>query len=172
MKKTLLLLLAIGFSLTCQASLGSTRSSSHPDSGPTAPQAKIKVNILLKEQADAAALSREASRFPTKDARRSFVINTLKRQAEASQYALIAFLKELEANDMAKDIRPLWIVNSVSCYVDETLLPALKQRADVLMAYPCEELASLDDEGSLPAVYGNGREIAENLLKVNADKAW
>ncbi|MBP5572701.1 MAG: S8 family peptidase [Bacteroidales bacterium] len=172
MKKTLLLLLAIGFSLACQASLGSTGSTSHPDSGPTAPQAKIKVNILLKEQADATALSREASRFPSKDARRSFVVNTLKRQAEASQYALIAFLKELEANDMAEDIRPLWIVNSVSCHVDETLLPALKQRADVRMAYPCEELASLDDEGSLPAVYGNGREIAENLLKVNADKAW
>ncbi len=131
---------------------------------------KIKINILMKEQAHAAELHRVASHL-SKSASRALVVNTLKQQAEASQYELISLLKELEANGMVEDIRPLWIVNSVSCYADEALLNELKQRPDVLMAYPCEKLPLLDDE-ALPAANDYGREITENLLQVNVPAVW
>lgn len=133
---------------------------------------KIKVNIIMKTQSDATKLIREANFFPTKAARRDFVINNLKQQAETSQHDLLNLLNELETNELVDNIRPLWIVNSVSCYVEETVIPTLEKRNDILMVYPCEEIRCLFDTDALPADRGDGREIAENLLKVNADKVW
>ena len=45
---------------------------------------KIKIVVLMNEQSDAKALSREANFFATKQERRAFVVETLKRQAETS----------------------------------------------------------------------------------------
>ena len=133
---------------------------------------RIKINIVLKAQSNAMELSRMASVFPTKVERRSFVVNTLKRQAKESQNDLLNYLNELETNGVVGDIRPLWIVNSVSCYADESLVDVLVQRNDVLAVYKCEEFSCLDDEVTLPAERGDGREIAENITKVNADQVW
>ena len=133
---------------------------------------RIKINIVLKAQSNAMELSRMASVFPTKVERRSFVVNTLKRQAKESQNDLLNYLNELEINGVVGDIRPLWIVNSVSCYADESLVDMLVQRNDVLAVYKCEEFSCLDDEVTLPAERGDGREIAENITKVNADQVW
>ena len=82
---------------------------------------KIKINIVLKAQPNAVELSRMASAFPTKAERRLFVVNSLKRQAEESQADLLKYLNELEINGLVEEIRPLWIVNSISCYAEESL---------------------------------------------------
>lgn len=136
------------------------------------PDGKTKINIILKEQANATELMRTASIFPNKTARRNFVVSSLKRQAEQSQYELIQFLKELETNGLVEDIRPLWIVNSVSCYADEALIGDLELCDDILAVYHCEQLPFLDDEPAQPADRGDGREITQNLLQVNADQVW
>ena len=134
---------------------------------------KIKINILLKSQSDAAELSRKADVFKTKAERRDFVVNSLKNQAEESQIDLINYLNELEINGLVEEIRPLWIVNSVSCYADELLLDKISQRDDVMAVYQVEEFSLPEDENiAIPAERGDGREIAENILKVNADKVW
>ena len=46
---------------------------------------KTKVVILLSEQSDAMALLREAEFFGTKQEKRQFVIETLRRQADTTQ---------------------------------------------------------------------------------------
>ena len=136
------------------------------------PAPKTKINIILKEQSDPVALSRDASWLPSKAARRDYVVKTLKSQAEASQQDLIALLNEMEQNGLVSEIRPLWIVNSISCYATQEALISLQDRLDIMTIYPCEPTPYLFDEPTSPAARGDGREIAENLLKVNANIVW
>ena len=134
---------------------------------------RIKINIVLKAQFDAMELSRMANAFPTKVERRLFVVNSLKNQAEESQRDLLSYLNELEIKGLIEEIRPLWIVNSVSCYAEESLMDKISQRDDVLAVYQVEEFSLPEDEDmAIPAERGDGREIAENVVKVNADKVW
>ncbi|MCR5036808.1 MAG: S8 family peptidase [Bacteroidales bacterium] len=133
---------------------------------------KVKINIILAEQADAQELIRMAEAFPTKAERREFVINTLKRQAADAQAGLIEELNILEANGLVEEIRPLWIVNSVSCYANEEAISVISQRKDILTVYQCEEFQCIEDESVMSSERGDGREIAENIVKVNADQVW
>lgn len=133
---------------------------------------KIKINIILSEQSDAVALLLETEFFSTKQARRQYVVESLQRQAKASQADLLNLLEEMERNGLVEDIRPLWIVNSISCKADGIAIEGLRQRHDILALYHCEESQWLFDDASVPAPRGDGREIAENLLMVNADQVW
>ena len=143
-----------------------TSVSANPHDG------KIKINIVLKAQSNAMELSRMASAFPTKVERRLFVVNTLQRQTKESQTELMSYLERLESHDLVEEIRPLWIVNSVSCYAEESVMDAIAQRDDVMAVYQCVEFSCLDDDAAIPVVRGDGREVAENIVKVNADKVW
>ena len=133
---------------------------------------KVKINIILAEQADAQELIRMAEAFPTKAERREFVINTLKRQAADAQTGLIEELNILETNGLVEEIRPLWLVNSVSCYANEEAVSAISQRKDILAVYQCEEFQCIEDVSVMSSERGDGREIAENIVKVNADQVW
>lgn len=134
---------------------------------------KIKINLILKEQSDPVALGRDASWLTTKQERRALVVESLKRQATSSQQELISLLNELEHNGLVTDIRPLWIVNSISCYATKEVIPYLEGRHDLMSIYHSKLTQCLfDDEETEPALRGDGREIAENLLQVNADKVW
>lgn len=132
---------------------------------------KIKINIIMAEQNDAQELIRMADAFPTKAERREFVVNTLKRQAKDSQKDLIDKLNVLETNGLVENIKPLWIVNSVICYANEEAISEIASRKDILTIDYCEEFQCLDDD-AVASERGDGREIAENLVKVNADKVW
>ena len=136
------------------------------------PDRNIKINIILKVRSDAAELSRMADVFPTKNERRDFVVSNLQMQAKESQADLLNYLNELEANGLVEEIRPLWIVNSVSCYANASLVDVIAQRDDVLTVYQCEEFQCIDDELVMSVVNVDGREIAENILKVNANQVW
>ena len=136
------------------------------------PEGKTKINIILKEQSDATELMRTASVFPNKAARREFVVNALKRQASVSQFAILQQLDEWESVGQVEEIRPLWIVNSVSCYATETVIQELELRNDIMTVYPCEQLPLIDESQATAVESGNSREITENLLQVNADRVW
>lgn len=147
--------------LSCLASLGFAQNDS-----------LTKINIILKEQSNVTELMRTASVFPNKAARREFVVNTLKQQAEASQSDLIHKLNTLESNGLVEEIRPLWIVNSVSCYATQTVIHELELRNDIMAVYPCEQLPLIDESQARAVESCNSREITENLLQVNADRVW
>ena len=134
---------------------------------------KVKINIILKTQSDATELRMTADALSTKAERRDFVVNALKNQAKDSQSDLLDYLNVLEINGIVEDVRPLWIVNSVSCYADESLIDEISLRDDVLAVYRVEEFSLPEEENfAIPAERGDGREIAENILKVNADQVW
>lgn len=133
---------------------------------------KTKINIILTEQCDAANLLREAECFATKQERRQYVVERLQLQAKASQADLLSLLEEMERNGLVEEVRPLWIVNSISCKANAVAVERLALRNDILALYQCKESQWLFDEEGEPALRGDGREIAENLLMVNADKVW
>lgn len=134
---------------------------------------KVKINIILKTQSDATELRVTADALSTKAERRDFVVNALKNQAKESQSDLLDYLNSLEIKGIVEDIRPLWIVNSVSCYAEESLIDEISLRDDVLAVYRVEEFSLPEEENfAIPAERGDGREIAENILKVNADQVW
>lgn len=132
---------------------------------------KIKINILLSEQSKPMDLLSKANAFTTKQERRQFVVENLQRQAKTSQADLLALLEEMEHNGMVEDIRPLWLVNSVSCHANKQAINDLAQRRDIMTVYYLEETQWIFDEEATPAPKG-GREIAENLLQVNATQVW
>lgn len=132
---------------------------------------RIAINIVMAEQADVPALLRETA-FVTKQERHDYVVSRLKQQAESTQADLIGLLEELELNGLVADIRPLWIVNAVNCTADRTVIESLAQRRDVMAVCPCETFRYAFDDETLPTPRGDGREIAENVLMVNADQVW
>ena len=87
---------------------------------------KIKIVVLMNEQSDAKALSREANFFANKQERRAFVVETLKRQAETSQAELLGLLEEMKQHDMVADIQSLWLVNAISCQATKTAINSLE----------------------------------------------
>ena len=133
---------------------------------------KIKVNILLSEQSKPMDLFREANCFATKQERQQFVVGTLKRQAETSQYELLGLLNEMERNGMVEDIRLFWLVNCISCKANKTAINDLAQRHDIMTIYHCEEAQWIFEQEATPAQRSNGREITQNLLQVNAPQVW
>ena len=133
---------------------------------------KTKVVILLSEQSDAMALLREAEFFSSRQEQRQFVIETLKRQAETSQYELIGLLNEMERNGMVDEIQQFWLVNCVSCKANKAAINDLAQHRDIMTIYHCQETQWIFENEATPAPRGNGREITENLLQVNAPQVW
>lgn len=133
---------------------------------------EAKICILMSEQSDPTFLLLEAERHGSPDERRQYVVTTLQRQAEASQAELMDLLMEMESNGRVEDIQSLWIVNAVCCKATKTAISDLAQRRDILSISYCEQARWIFEEEAMPALRGNGREITQNLLQVNAPQVW
>ena len=93
MKKTLFTVLAICIGLASFAALPVIDPELEAEMQCIGNEDKTKVVILLSEQSDATTLSREADFFATKQERRAFVVETLKRQAEPRKPSCLACLR-------------------------------------------------------------------------------
>lgn len=133
---------------------------------------KAKIYVLMSEQADPTALLLEGGKCGGRDERRQYVITTLQRQAEVAQADLLGLLGEMESIGMVEDIQPLWMVNAVSCKANKSVILDLAQRRDILSIGFCEQAQWIIEDKAMPAPRGNGREIAQNLLQVNAPQVW
>ena len=131
-----------------------------------------KVVILLSEQSDATTLLREASAYRTKQEQRAYVIESLQQQANASQSNVMELLEGLQHQGLVDDIESYWLVNSISCRADPSVIPLLDQRRDVMTVYRVEEAQWIFEDKATPASRGDGREITQNLLQVNAPEVW
>ena len=172
MKKVFLITFALVFSFLGQAAMPILDPELREAMNRCSDNEKLKVNILMLEQSDPMALQRAANPLSTKQERRNFVVESLKRQAEASQAEVLHLLREMENNGLVSDIRPLWIVNSISCMAAKTAICDLAQHSDIMTIYHCLPTQWIDEAEATPAPRGDGREITENLLQVNAPQAW
>ena len=172
MKKTLFTVLAFCLGLASFAALPVIDPELEAEMQRIGNEEKTKVVILLSEQSDAMALLREAEFFGSKQEKRQFVIETLKRQAETTQYELVGLLSEMERNGMVNEIQQFWLVNCISCKASKAAIKDLAQQRGIMTIYLCQETQWIFDNEATPAPRGNGREITQNLLQVNAPQAW
>lgn len=133
---------------------------------------KIKIVVLMNEQSDATALSREANFFANKQERRAFVVETLKRQAETSQAELLGLLEEMKQHDMVADIQSLWLVNAISCQATKTAINSLEQKRGIKTIAYREETQWIADGEVEPAVKNGDRDIAEFLYQIDVPPVW
>lgn len=172
MKKTLFTVLAFCLGLASFAALPVIDPELEAEMQRISNEEKTKVVILLSEQSDAMALLRETEFFGSKQEKRQFVIETLKRQAETTQYELIGLLDEMERNGMVDEIQQFWLVNCVSCKANKAAINDLAQQRGIMTIYHCQETQWIFENEATPAPRGNGREITQNLLQVNAPQVW
>ncbi|MBR4147884.1 MAG: S8 family peptidase [Bacteroidales bacterium] len=131
-----------------------------------------KVIILFSEQSNATALLHEASYYRDKQEQRNYVINALKQQSFDSQSEILGILEDLQHQGMVDDIESYWLVNCISCTADPSVIPLLEQRREVITVYRVEEAQWIFEDEAIPASRGDGREITQNLLQVNAPEVW
>ena len=126
MKKFVLTSIALFVGVIGFAAMPTIAPTLREEMGKRGDDEKIKIVVLMNEQSDATALRREATFFATKQERRAFVVETLKRQAETSQAELLGLLEEMKQHDMVADIQSLWLVNAISCQVTKTAINSLE----------------------------------------------
>jgi subtilisin family serine protease len=128
----------------------------------------IRINIILNQQYEQMEMRTKASIFPKKEARRSFVVNELKRFSEETQRGVMDLLSTMPD---VSEVQSFWIANFINCYANIDAIEELSLHPDVLIIGFDKEQYMLPGEGtSIPA--NPTREITYNVLKVQADQVW
>lgn len=91
----------------------------------------VEVMVLMKARYDRIQLSRRAELYPTRAARRDYVVRELKAFAEASQHDLMVTLKELEQQGLVSLINSLWSANAISFKATKEVIQMLVERPDI-----------------------------------------
>ena len=131
---------------------------------------KIQVVVIMKSQYDRQQLGRTAAYYTIRAERREFVVNELKRFAEASQYNLRTSLNEMERNGMTTTPTTLWMANAMYFSATKQAINDLALRRDIEIIGLDETRHALFEEESRPAEAIRG--ITENVTRVNADDVW
>ena len=129
----------------------------------------IPINIILNQQYDPMAMHMKSSAFPTKAAKRSFVVSELQRFSEETQSDLMNRLYELPV----QEIQSFWIANFINCQALVDAIEELSLHPDVLLI-ELDKLERKIPEKETPSLTPADptREIVANVLKVKADQVW
>ena len=133
----------------------------------------VEVMVLMKAHYDRTELCRRAEFYPTRAARRDYVVNELKAFTEASQYDLMLTLNELEQQGLVSSVHSLWSANALCFTASEQVIQSLMERPDIesitpVKRYQCiPESEKATEVKAFPDYY-----IAPNLTQVNAPLVW
>lgn len=131
----------------------------------------LRVNIVLKAQYDQFEMRKRASACMSKEAKRTFVVDELKRFSKESQENIMDLLTSSSRNIGISDIKSFWVSNAINCYATVEMIWELSTHPDV-------EIIGWDKVQSLLPEREEGRsvvradEISYNVLKVNAPEVW
>ncbi len=132
---------------------------------------KTEVVVLMKSQYDRTKLCRQAACFPSRAARRDYVVKELKAFSEASQFDLRHTLNEMERQGMVESIHSLWMSNALYFSATESALSSLSERNDIALISRNIKHQWIP-EGEIPSKATDSREITPNIIQVNADQVW
>lgn len=127
---------------------------------------EAEVLVVLRRQADLSAAASLAARGP----RASYVADTLRAVADASQRDVRAFL---DGRGVA--YRPFYIVNAIHLRAGEALIRQLAARPDVDRIVLNPWVRGIPEPGTAGEAAANPATVAgveENLVRVNADDVW
>jgi len=133
----------------------------------------IEVMVLMKAQYDRVQLCQRAEYYPTRTARRDYVVKELKAFTEASQQDLLITLNELEQQGLVSSIQSLWSANALYFTAAEEVIQTLAERPDIasispVIQYPCI-IPETTPRQEQQVMYDF---IAPNIRQVNADQVW
>lgn len=131
---------------------------------------KISVNIILKENVDASSLNVRKA-FHNKDAKRTYMVNELKTQAEKNQADVVKTLQASERSSQVTDINCHWLTNMINCKASADAILKIAEHPDVeAVIYNKKEYMLFDEkkESGTPTRAYNGT----NVEKINAHKVW
>lgn len=132
---------------------------------------RIRINIILNRQYDRYELRSKSTAFSTKEAKRAFVVNELKRFSEEAQRGFLETLASPAKSGEIAEVRPLWIANAINCFATAEAIEEISRHPDILtIGYDRTEKALFDGETATPAK--NSKELAYNITQVNADAVW
>ena len=133
----------------------------------------VEVMALMKARYDRTELCRRAEYYPTRAARRDYVVNELKAFAEASQHDLMLTLNELEQQGLVSNIHSLWSANAISFTTTAEVVQMLMERADIESITPVKKHQCIPETETVTEVIDYSRyTIAPNLTQVNAPQVW
>ena len=133
----------------------------------------VEVMVLMRAHYDRVALCKRADLYPTRVARRDYVVGELKAFAETSQHDLMLTLTELEQGGLVSDIHSLWSANAISFTATEQVVKSLLRHPDIesiipVKRYQCIPEEEMTDGAKAPSDYY----ITRNLTQVNAPQVW
>ncbi|MBR4391699.1 MAG: S8 family peptidase [Bacteroidales bacterium] len=133
----------------------------------------VEVMVQMKARYDRTELCRKAELYPTRTARRDYVVNELKAYAEASQHDLMLTLNELEQQGLVSSISSLWSANAICFTATEEVIPMLMDRPDIESITPVRKHQCIPEAEMASEVKDYSRyTIVPNLTQVNAPQVW
>ena len=133
----------------------------------------VEVTVLMKARYDRTELCRRAAYYPTRAARRDYVVNELKAFAEASQQDLMLTLNELEQQGLVLSINRLWSANAICFTTTEEVVQMLIDRPDIESITPVRKSQCIPElETTIEVTDISRYTIAPNLTQVNAPQVW
>ncbi len=142
------------------------------------PNELIRINIMMKEQADEPYL-RGLCKGKSKSTRRALVISYLKEISERTQSDLLAYLKDRESQNEVSNITPLWIINAISCEAISSVIEGIAGRAavksvdwDKLQKVGLNQMQEKASFVKKPVPADVLSEIVWNVEKIRAPQVW
>ena len=133
----------------------------------------VEVMVLMKAHYDRIELCRRAEYFPTRAARRDYMVNELKAFTKASQYDLMLTLNELEQQGLVSSVHSLWSANAICLTATEEVVQILMKRDDIESITPVRKYQCIPESETTTEVADISRyTIAPNLTQVNAPQVW
>ena len=133
----------------------------------------VEVMVLMKARYDRTELCRRAEFYPTRAARRDYVVNELKAFSEASQYDLMLTLNELEQQGLVSSVHSLWSANALCFTASEQVIQSLMERPDIESITPVKRYQCIPESEKATEVKASpDYYIAPNLTQVNAPLVW
>jgi len=172
MKKVLLLLVAVTVCFTCYCmEISKIDIGLQKEMQLRNQEELIRVNIILTAQYDQLELRSNAAIYRSKEEKRSFVVNELKRHSKETQQEVMSYLEHFAQNESVSDITSFWIFNGITCYATKEVIEALSYLDDVLIIGFDKEDKWIPEYGESHPVDG-GKEITWNVTKINAHLVW
>ena len=132
----------------------------------------IKINIIMKDQYDQFELRSKTALYRTKEDKRSFVVNELKRFAVETQQEVMSYLEFFATNDAVSNITQFWIYNGITCYATQEVITQLSFLDDVIAIGFDKEQNWLFENEKQKATDEESKALTWNVTKVNADLVW
>ena len=128
----------------------------------------IRINIIMDQQYEQMTMRAKASVFPTKAAKRTFVVNELKRFSQETQQGVMDLLSTMPA---VSEVQSFWIANFINCYANIEAIEELSLHPDV-QAIGFDKEYQMIPEEEQPTGADPTRELTYNITKVQADQVW